>query len=389
MRILLVSSKYPPDYSGSGLRAHNTYKRLKNKYELDFDVVSNSINHRYNKTYFYEDQKILRIALPFIIPKKKSFLRNILIILSFFWEIYFSWKFIRTKIKKYDLLHTFGNTWTIGFMTWYFSRNNKPIVRELCNEMNNPFYPIQLKKIFIKIFSKKNTMMVAISKKLKKTTNGYKINVWTRPNPIQTQFQTDYKNKLIYRKKNSKFSKKDIVLLCVASFLEGKNQIFLIQILKKLPKKYKLILVGPVKEEGAIYFNQIISEIKKFKLENRVEIINKFMNQIDKYYKLSDVFLFPSLTEGLGTPILESQACGIPVVTNHLKDVVEDIIILGKGGFYLDLKVKNWIKKIKDATKISKKTLKGNSDYLNSLCSHEVIDRNYMNKFNKLILKSD
>ena len=37
MKILLVSSKYQPEYSGSGLRAHNTYK--KEKYNIDFDVI--------------------------------------------------------------------------------------------------------------------------------------------------------------------------------------------------------------------------------------------------------------------------------------------------------------------------------------------------------------
>ena len=126
MKVLLVSSKYQPDYSGSGLRAHNTYKRLEKKYGLNFDVVSNSINHRWNKVYQYEDKKIYRITSPLIIPKKKSIKRNIYIILSLVWETYFSWIYIRGKINNYDLLHTFGNTWTIGFLTWYFSINRKP-----------------------------------------------------------------------------------------------------------------------------------------------------------------------------------------------------------------------------------------------------------------------
>ena len=43
MKILVLSSKYHPEYSGSGFRAHSTYKRLKNKYKLDFDLITNSI----------------------------------------------------------------------------------------------------------------------------------------------------------------------------------------------------------------------------------------------------------------------------------------------------------------------------------------------------------
>ena len=51
------------------------------------------------------------------------------------------------KHKKYSLLHTFGNTWTIGFLTWYFARKNKPIIRELCNDMPNPFIQYRFKNL--------------------------------------------------------------------------------------------------------------------------------------------------------------------------------------------------------------------------------------------------
>ena len=45
-----------------------------------------------------------------------------------------------------DLLHTFGNTWTIDFLHGIFQKN-KPIIRELCNDTNNPLYPIQFQNI--------------------------------------------------------------------------------------------------------------------------------------------------------------------------------------------------------------------------------------------------
>ena len=43
MKVLLVSSKYLPEYSGSGLRAHNLYKRLCRKFDIDYDVLCNSL----------------------------------------------------------------------------------------------------------------------------------------------------------------------------------------------------------------------------------------------------------------------------------------------------------------------------------------------------------
>ena len=35
-----------------------------------------------------------------------------------------------------------------------------------------------------------------------------------------------------------------------------------------------------------------------------------------KYYNASDIFLFPSIAEGFGLPVLEAMACGLPVITS-------------------------------------------------------------------------
>ena len=72
MNILLVSSKYQPEYSGSGLRAHNTYKRLKKKYNVNYDILSNSILYHGNKEYKFDGVEITRISSPFKISSKKS-----------------------------------------------------------------------------------------------------------------------------------------------------------------------------------------------------------------------------------------------------------------------------------------------------------------------------
>ena len=185
MKILLVSSKYQPEYSGSGLRANNTYKRFKKKYNIEFDVLVNSINYQGNKNYEFNGEEIIRISPPFKIPKKKSLKRFILIFLGMLWEVFYSWKFIKKNFNQYDLLHTFGNTWTIGFLSWYFSKKNKPIMRELCNDMNNPLYPIQFTNYMRAIFKKENTLMIAISKRLEKVAKNFDVkNIWYRLNPV-------------------------------------------------------------------------------------------------------------------------------------------------------------------------------------------------------------
>ena len=49
MKVLLVSSKYQPEYSGSGFRAHHLYLRLSSKFNINYDVVCNSLINRKNE----------------------------------------------------------------------------------------------------------------------------------------------------------------------------------------------------------------------------------------------------------------------------------------------------------------------------------------------------
>ena len=387
MRILVVSSKYQPEYSGSGLRAHNTYKRFQKKYNIKFDILSNSIIYQGNKKYIHDRVDITRLSPPFKIPKKKSMWRFILILLGILWEIFYSWKFIRKNINRYNLLHTFGNTWTIGFLTWYFAKRKKPIIRELCNDMDNPLYPIQVQNYMRPIFKRNNTLIIAISKRLEIIAKKFDVkNIWQRPNPVdENKFFVDRKKKYFLRSKLTKFNQNDILLNLVANFIDRKNQLFALDVLNLLPKKFKLILAGPLKAENNIYYKNLLKKIDNLRLNDRVEIQTGFIDNFDEYLKCSDIFLFPSKAEGLGTPILESQACGVPVVSNYIKNITDLIIEKNKGGFFLELNAKRWAETIKKAAEIPEQVLIENAIYVRNICSSKLIDDRYIKKIYKLI----
>ncbi|MDC0940526.1 glycosyltransferase [Candidatus Pelagibacter sp.] len=387
MRILVVTSKHQPEYSGSGLRARKTYKRLNKNYQLNFDILTNSINYKGNKQYEFDGVEIKRISPPFSIPKTKSFWRYVLVLTGMLWEFFFSWKFVRKKLNHYDLLHTFGNTWTIGFLSWYFSKNNKPVIRELCTDIFNPLYPIQFQSLMKKIFKKENSLVIAISKRLEKVSKNFDIkNIWTRFNQVEeNKFFYDYDNKNLLRKKISKFKDNDKVLNLTANYNDGKNQLFALNVLCYLPEDYKLLLAGPLKEEGTDYFKLLLKKIDDKNLSKRVDIQSGFVDNIDEYMKCSDVFLFPSKEEGLGTPVLESQACGVPVVSSFIKDVTNTMIENGVGGYCLELNESEWAKAIQKALDIPRNTLIENSKKIYEQSSSKVIDKMYYEKIKKLI----
>lgn len=386
-KILVISSKFPDEYSGSGLRAYNTYCRLEKKYGIQWDVVSNSISYQGNAKYKFEDKEVYRISSPFKINQKNNILHKITIMFSILWETFFVLLFLFKNGKKYDLLHTFGNTWSIGIFTVYFYFKNKPIIRELVNDMNNPFYPIQIKNIIYKSFKNKNTLFVAISVKLRILLDKFECyNVWQRANPInENKFFIDDINKFQFREKLTKFNMNDYVICSIATFLDRKNQLFLIDVIKELPPKYKLVLAGPVKKEHIHYFNFLKEKIESLQLINRVELKNKFIENVDEYMKLSDVYLFPSKSEGLGTPILEAQACGVPVVSNFLENITNTEIIEGEGGYCSSLNPKEFAEKIQLALKIPKETLMKNAEFVKNRASTKVIDEEYYKRIKELI----
>ena len=386
MKILLVSSKYLPEYSGSGFRAHKLYKRLSQKFNIDYDVVCNSLTNKKNEVYNYEEVCVNKISYPVELEKLSGFKKKFHIILSLIYEFYYSYKFIKKKkINNYNLIHTFGNSWSIAFLTYYFYLKKKPIIRELVNNMDSPYYPIQFEKFFRKIFQRNNSIIIAISKKLEELckTNNVK-NIWMRPNPINENkfFIIDKAEKLKLRNKLTNFSNDDIVLTHIATFIKQKNHIFLLDVLKKLPKNYKLYLGGTVENnEHKVNFERVQKKINELELKDRVILTKKFLDNMDEYIKLCDVFLFPTWNEALGTPVLEAQACGVPVVANLMSGSTDYWIKNNIGGFVVEkFDHEIWAEKIKLALNITKEILKDNSLKITKIASAKNIDAEYFKR---------
>src|SRR6185369_2775057 len=62
VRVLVVSSKYPPEYSGSGHRAHRTYLRLAERFGIRFRVLARSLTGNEGGRYAVDGAEVTRIA---------------------------------------------------------------------------------------------------------------------------------------------------------------------------------------------------------------------------------------------------------------------------------------------------------------------------------------
>jgi glycosyltransferase involved in cell wall biosynthesis len=76
---------------------------------------------------------------------------------------------------------------------------------------------------------------------------------------------------------------------------------------------HKLVIVGPAVGRA----ESELAPIKRYNLEQDVMVLGRVPDEdLPEIYSLADLFLFPSLYEGFGIPLLEAMACGCPVVTS-------------------------------------------------------------------------
>lgn len=84
------------------------------------------------------------------------------------------------------------------------------------------------------------------------------------------------------------------------------------QIRNKIP--HKLIIVG----KATLKYEKEVALIDELGLSNYVTRVGVIPDEdLPVFYNLAELFLFPSLYEGFGIPLLEAMACGCPVVTSN------------------------------------------------------------------------
>ena len=133
------------------------------------------------------------------------------------------------------------------------------------------------------------------------------------------------------------------VLGHVGRFIKAKNQLFILDVFNELKIRgvdCKLLFVG-----GGDLENEAKVKTQKYGLEKDVVFIGRKGNTED-YYQAMDVFVFPSLWEGLGMVAVEAQASGLPC---FVSERIPSIVDIGAGLFFqlnLDAGVSQWADRI-------------------------------------------
>lgn len=89
---------------------------------------------------------------------------------------------------------------------------------------------------------------------------------------------------------------------------------------KKLGGRYQLVICG---KKGWLY-RDIIEAFERLKGDNDIVLTNYVTeDELLQLYQGADMFLFPTLYEGFGLPVLEAMGCGVPVITSNISSLPE------------------------------------------------------------------
>jgi len=112
-------------------------------------------------------------------------------------------------------------------------------------------------------------------------------------------------------------------ILTVATSVERKNlkrTLEAFSLVKHSHRNLKLVIVG----DREVIQVPILPYVEKLGLQNEVYFPGYLKPEELVYlYNLAEVFVFPSLYEGFGLPVLEAMACGCPVVTSNVSALPE------------------------------------------------------------------
>lgn len=165
----------------------------------------------------------------------------------------------------------------------------------------------------------------------------------TDPNKIQVIYE-GFDHSHYYPRENKEILKiKDKLningdyLLFVGTIQPRKNLQRLIEAFDMATKKYKkelgdlkLIIAG---KKGWLY-EDILDAPAKLDISDRVKFVGHVLDQdLPALYSGAKAFMFPSLYEGFGLPVLEAFATEIPVLTSNTSSLPE---VAGEGAILVD-----------------------------------------------------
>ncbi|TAK94927.1 glycosyltransferase family 1 protein [Patescibacteria group bacterium] len=353
MKLLFFNYEYPPLGGGAANANAYIFREYARFPDLEIDFITSSIDAEYHLETVGERVRIHR--LPIGKSGKNLHYQSQKELLVYAWKAYrFASQLARKN--KYDLSHSFF-TVPCGVVSWIMKVKYKiPYIVSLRGS-DVPGYSERFTLIYkiltpiITFVWRKSAAVISNSQGLKELAlkSAPKQNIGIIYNGIDMS-EFAFAERPVT---SDKFT-----VLCVSRITPRKGIRYLIEAVAQVANKYpfvKLQLIGEGDEKEEL--ERMTND--KLKISN-VEFLGRIEhNKLPTYYQNADVFVLPSLNEGMSNTMLEALASGLPLVSTNTGGA-EELVAEGKNGFLV---------KMKDADDIATKleTLIQNSELKQSM----------------------
>jgi len=307
-KILIFSTAYFPLVGGAEIAVDEITKRLP---DWQFDLITAKIKPGLSKFEKYNNVDIYRVGLGSRFDK---------IFLPFLGLL---------KARSLDKKNHYDSTWSImasfgGFLGLFFkyTKPKKPWLLTL--QEGDPLEYI-LKRVgifrplFYQIFHKADYIQ-SISRFLADWAKQNSANcpIEIIPNGVDVKDFRISSDKENIRQKLG-VSQDEKVIITVSRLVEKNGISDLIRAGQYLDFPFKILVVGQGKDEEKL--KRLINELG---LRDKVLLLGHIEHKkLPNYLSLSDVFVRPSLSEGLGNVFLEAMAVGLPVIGTPVGGIVD------------------------------------------------------------------
>ena len=154
------------------------------------------------------------------------------------------------------------------------------------------------------------------------------------------RFKYDERNRIEIRRHYG-INNNDILIGHIGRFTDVKNHSFMVELIEELTKnnnKYKIMFVG-----DGILKESIENKVKAKNLSDKV-IFAGFQSDVSKFLSAFDLFILPSIYEGLGLVLIEAQANGLTCLAT--KNTIPKEVKINDNFEFIDLNIKDWRKEI-------------------------------------------
>ena len=262
---------------------------------------------------------------------------------SFFLGVLTRLNYLRKIIKSISpdvivAFMTYTSFWIIPMM--YLLRIRVPLIIGATanpeSQYKKRFYFKYLMKIFYPL--KKLTVLVPVSKELKSILNKkYRI-INSKIIPIYIGLDIQKVKEMAKERiehYEEIFDNPDIIKFITLGRLSGeKGHKYLIEaysdVLKKIPNS-RLIIIGDGKARS-----KIETMIYSKNLQKHIKLMGYVENPYN-YVSKSDIFVLPSLSEGLPYALIEARICKVPIVSTNCETGPKEVLKDGKYGLLVNV----------------------------------------------------